>query len=65
MLKHYSDLLGAVERVFLTAKVAKVLRRGRKEFNVNALSLRTLRNPLRALRLIDLAFFYTPVKTSS
>ena len=38
---------------FLTAKVAKVLRRGRKAFNINALPLRALRNPLRALRLVD------------
>jgi hypothetical protein len=35
----------------LTAKGAKIIRRGRKEFNINSLSLRTLRNPLRSLRL--------------
>jgi hypothetical protein len=35
----------------LTAKGAEILHKDRKDLNINVLSLRPLRNPLRALRL--------------
>jgi hypothetical protein len=35
----------------INRKGRKGFRRGRKELNINILSLRSLRNPLRALRL--------------
>ena len=35
----------------LTAKIAKALRKVRKEYIITVLSLRALRNPLRTLRL--------------